>query len=239
LDEIRYALEDYLNMYRVMSDLCDTVTLIFSDKLTKCITHGILTMTKRIQKKSNSVQKPPDSMAALRKAIAGQTKKELVDVLVEIAMEDRTVFRNLSTRFDVVSTPDELVSATRQAIADATDFDKRDVNHNFDYDLEAYGEVKRNLGRLIDLGALRVAMELSLELMKQGSYQVEMSDEGLMNEDIEDCLSVVLKSLKKCELPADELIAWCTAMLGNDRVEFIAKKEIESLSKRFQADANR
>ena len=196
-------------------------------------------MTKRIQKKSNPVQKPPDSMAALRKAIAGQTKKELVDVLVEIAMEDRTVFRNLSTRFDVVSTPDELVSATRQAIADATDFDKRDVNHNFDYDLEAYGEVKRNLGRLIDLGALRVAMELSLELMKQGSYQVEMSDEGLMNEDIEDCLSVVLKSLKKCELPADELIAWCTAMLGNDRVEFIAKKEIESLSKRFQADANR
>ena len=44
-------------------------------------------------------------------------------------------------------------------------------------------------------------MELSLELMKQGSYQVEMSDEGLMTEDIEDCLNVVLKALEE-ERPA-------------------------------------
>ena len=46
-------------------------------------------------------------------------------------------------------TADELVAATRQAIADATDFDERDINRNFDYDYEAYSEVKRNLGRLI------------------------------------------------------------------------------------------
>ena len=65
-------------------------------------------------------------------------------------------------------------------VADATDFDERDINRNFDYDYEAYAEVKRNLSRLIDLGELRLALELSLELMKQGSYQVEMSDEGLM-----------------------------------------------------------
>ena len=52
-------------------------------------------------------------------------------------------------------------------------------------------------------------MELSLELMKQGSYQVEMSDEGLMTQDIEECLRVVLKALKKCDLPPDEIVAWC------------------------------
>jgi hypothetical protein len=56
----------------------------------------------------------------------------------------------------------ELVGATRQAIADATDFDEREINYNFDYDYAAYGEVKRNLGRLIDLGQLRLAMELSV-----------------------------------------------------------------------------
>ena len=38
------------------------------------------------------------------------------------------------------------------------------------YDYEAYHEVKRNLGRLVTLGQLRPAMELCLELMKQGSY---------------------------------------------------------------------
>lgn len=45
---------------------------------------------------------------------------------------------------------------------------------------------------MIEQGELRLAMELSLELMKQGSNQVEMSDEGLMTDDIEACLRVVL-----------------------------------------------
>jgi hypothetical protein len=89
----------------------------------------------------------------------------------------------------------------------------RTVNRNFAYDDEAYHEVKRNLGRLMDAGQLRPAMQLALGLMEQGSYQVEMSDEGLMAQDIEDCLSVVLKALEKCDLPANEVIAWCSAIL--------------------------
>ena len=54
--------------------------------------------------------------------------------------------------------------------------------------------------------------------MKRGSDQVEMSDEGLMTADIEDCLSVVLKAPKQSDLLAAEVIAWCSAMLENDRV---------------------
>ena len=78
------------------------------------------------------------------------------------------------------------VDQAHEQVADATDFDERDINRNFAYDYEAYREVKRNLGRLIDAGQLRLAMQLALELMKRGSYQVEMSDEGLMTRDIED-----------------------------------------------------
>ena len=99
--------------------------------------------------------------------------------------------------------------------------------------------MKRNLGRLIASGQLRLAMQLALELMKQGSYQVEMSDEGMMTEDIEDGLTVVLKALENCDLPAAEIIAWCTAMRANDRVDFIASKPLEALRKRFQAAASR
>jgi hypothetical protein len=58
-----------------------------------------------------------------------------------------------------------LVAATRQAIGDATAFDERDINRNFDYDEGAYQEVKRTLGRLIASGQLRQAMQLALELM--------------------------------------------------------------------------
>ena len=100
---------------------------------------------------------------------------------------------------------------------------------------EAYSEVKRNLGRLIDQGHLRQAMELSLELMKEGSCQVEMSDEGLITSDIEECFSVVVKALKKCDLPPSEVITWCEAMSKSDRVGFIYERELQGLRDHFEA----
>ena len=186
-------------------------------------------MPRRPPQKAAPARKRPESTAELHKALSKRGKAELVDVLLELAQADRGVLRQLTARFDVPAAPDELVVATRQAIADATNFDERDINHNFDYDSEAYGEVKRNLGRLIAAGQLRLAMQLALELMKQGSYQVEMSDEGMMTEDIEDCLSVVFQALKKCDLPMDEIIVWCAAMHTNDRVGFVAEKQLQSL----------
>jgi hypothetical protein len=196
-------------------------------------------MPKRKPKKPAPARKQPASTAELRQALSRRKKAELVDVLLELARADRGVLRQLTARFDVAGTPDELVAATRQAIADATDFDKRDINRNFDYDYEAYREVKRNLSRLIASGQLRLVMQLSLELMKQGSYQVEMSDEGMMTADIEDCLSVVLETLENCDLPAAEIITWCSAMLDNDRVGFIAREPLQSLRTHLQAAAAR
>ena len=168
-----------------------------------------------------------------------RSKAELVEVLLELARADRAVLRQLTARFDVVAAPDELVTATRQAIADATDFDEREINRNFDFDYDAYSEVKRNLARLIDAGQLNLAMQLALELMKRGSYQVEMSDEGMMTEDIEECLSVVIAALKKSDLPAADVVTWCSAMTANDRVGFIADKQLQSLRSHFQAAAAR
>jgi uncharacterized Zn finger protein len=198
-------------------------------------------MPKRPPRSGRAVpsRKPPEPTATLRRALAGRKKAELVDVLVELAEADRGVLRQLTARFEVATAPDDLVAATRQAICDATDFDERDINRNFDYDDQAYNEVKRNLNRLIGSGQLRQAMSLALELMKQGSYQVEMSDEGLMTGDIEDCLHVVLKALEKSDLPAAEVIAWCSAMLEKDRVGFIAREPLESLRKHFQKTSAR
>jgi hypothetical protein len=52
-------------------------------------------------------------------------------------------------------------------------------------------------------------------------------------------LDVVLKALAKCDLPADEVVAWCSAMLDNDRVSFIAREPLQSLRNRTQAAAAR
>jgi uncharacterized Zn finger protein len=196
-------------------------------------------MSKRQSKSERFVppQIQPSPTAELRAALSRQKKASLVDVLVDLAQRDRGVLRELTARFDVATAPDELVAATRQAIADAAGFDKRDINRNFDY--EAYNEVKRNLGRLIDAGLLRSAMALALELMKHGSEQVEMSDEGLMTADIESCLNVVLEALRKSDMPAAEALAWCSAMLENDRVGFIAREPLESLREQLQTTAAR
>ena len=191
-------------------------------------------MPRRKPKKPAVAKKRVDSARGLRQALAKRDQAELVDLLLELAQADGRIRRQLTTRFNVAAAPDELVAATRRAVADATDFDERDMNQNFDYDYEAYEEVKRNLGRLVASEQWRPAMQLSLELMKDGSYQVEMSDEGLMTHDIEDCLAVVLKALKRCDLPADQIIAWCTAMLDHDRVKFIAREELQSLRTHFQ-----
>jgi hypothetical protein len=77
-------------------------------------------------------------------------------------------------------------------------------------------------------------MSLALELMKRGSYQVEMSDEGLMTGDIEGGLSVVIEAVTRSDMPAEDVLAWCSAMLETDRVGFIAREPLEELHRRVQ-----
>jgi hypothetical protein len=189
-------------------------------------------MSKRSSKKAVKSPKTADPAQRLRKALARRTKGELIEVLVEFAIADRAVLRRLGARFELQTPAKELIVATRQAIADATAFDEREINYNFSYDHEAYDEVQQNLRRLIELGQLRPAMELSLELMDQGSYQVESSDEGLMTDDIEACFSAVLAALQKCDLPTAEVIAWCAQMFKHDRVGFICDQELRALRQR-------
>lgn len=188
-------------------------------------------MTKRHSKK---VAKKMDPAGRLRKALAKRSKDELIEMLVELATEDSGIYRRLAGQVELDLPAKEIVEATRRAIADATDFDEREMNRNFDYDYEAYEEVKRNLGRLIELGELPEAMKLALELMSQGSAQVEMSDEGLMTSDIEECLAVVVQALKKSDLSADEVVKWCAAMTKSDRIGCIYDRELEDLRKQFE-----
>jgi len=169
----------------------------------------------------------------LRSALARRTKAELIGALMELAGDNRAVLRQLAARFNLQLPPGELVGMTRQAIADATVFDERDINRNFSYDNEAYRQVQQNLGRLIDLGKLRLAMELSLELMAAGSCQVEMSNEGLMTDDIETCFEPVLEALRDSGLPAAEIAGWCAEMISSDRTGFICQEKLRALGRRF------
>ena len=173
--------------------------------------------------------------ATLRKALLKRKKDELLDALIELAEEDRGILRRLENRFDLMPPNEELVIATCQAIADATKFDEREINYNFAYDYRAYEEVNRNFLRLVELGQWSSLMELALELMRKGSYQVEMSDEGMMTDEIVECLQVVIQALASTDLPRKEVATWCADMTFADRVGFICDQELNALRK--QADA--
>src|SRR5215467_8595803 len=118
-------------------------------------------------------------LEALRVALRKRTRANLADLVIELISSNPTLQRRLELRFGVEPSDKETVRQTRQAIADATDFDEREINYNFNYDYEAYKSVERNFARIIRAGHLDWAMQLSLELMRAGSHQVEMSDEGL------------------------------------------------------------
>src|SRR4051794_16086810 len=92
---------------------------------TKPTPGGIEIMPSRRPRRAVPSRKPPEPAVALRRALERRKKAELVDVLVELAKGDRGILRQLTARFDVATTPDDLVAATHQAIADATDFDER------------------------------------------------------------------------------------------------------------------
>jgi hypothetical protein len=173
---------------------------------------------------------PQTSIETLARVLTKCRKAELVAFLTILAEEDSRVMRWLQSELDVAEPSEATIIAARAAIADATDFDDRDINRNFDYDYEAYDAIARYFTKLIDAGCISSAMSLSLELMEQGSHQVEMSDEGMMTDDIEDCIKVVIKALKKKNTcPPEDIIDWCAAMSMKDRIGFICDEEIQNL----------
>jgi hypothetical protein len=109
----------------------------------------------------------------------------------------------------------------------ATDFDERMMNHNFDVDWQAYADVQKGLSQLVNLGRLEDAKSLALKLMKDGSHQVECSDEGLMTGDISECLKPVIHAVKAAG--GNEAAKWARDMQIADRLGFICNKELAEL----------
>ena len=63
--------------------------------------------------------------------------------------------------------------------------------------------------------------------MKEGSYQVECSDEGLMADEISQCLNPVIRVVQKAG--GQEAVKWAAEMQRADRVGFICEQELAKL----------
>jgi len=173
-------------------------------------------------KRKKALRKPPrkrakiDRFPMIEKALKKRTKADLIMIFMKLARNSAELSRALETKLDVQKPAELQLSDLESAICRATDFDDRASNDNFDFDYEAYEEVQRGFKNFIALGHLEDVKALSKRLMKDGSYQVECSDEGLMTDNIQDCLKPVIRAVKaKGGASARE---WAHKMLLADRV---------------------
>lgn len=183
-------------------------------------------MVKKAVKKARKSVKP-DRFSLIEKELHKRTKAELVAMILMIARKQSDVMRDLENQLNIDKPVDLLVNDVACAISVATDFDERMMNHNFDVDWQAYADVRKGLEQLIASGHLDDAKSLALQLMKEGSYQVECSDEGLMTEDICECLRPVIRAVKAAG--GDAAGQWAKKMLDADRMGFICNKELAEL----------
>lgn len=183
-------------------------------------------MVKRGTKRPRKLVKP-DRFPLIDRELRKRTKADLIAMILVIAKEHAVVARELEDRLNIEKPVDLLVADVSSAINRATDFDERMMNHNFDVDWQAYADVQKGLSLLVELGHLADAKSLALKLMKDGSYQVECSDEGLMTDDICECLKPVIRAVKAAG--GDEAVKWAGGMQTADRVGFICHKELVEL----------
>ena len=126
-----------------------------------------------------------------------------------------------------------LVNDVEVAIAKATQVDERQLNYNFEFSWRAYDAVRRGLSQLIQKDRIEESKTIALKLMRKGSFQVECSDEGLMHEEIENCLRLVISAVAKSSGGSE----WAQEMLQRDRVRFLCQQELTELARRNQDDS--
>jgi hypothetical protein len=182
--------------------------------------------TKKTRNRATS-----DRFLLIDRELRKRTKADLIAMILVIAKEHVVVARELEDQLDIEKPVDLLIADVSSAIDRATHVDERMMNHNFDVDWQAYADVQKGLSRLVALGHLADAKSLALKLMKDGSYQVECSDEGLMTDDICQCLKPVIQAVKTAG--GDAAAMWAGDMQMADRVGFICDKELAQL--RFES----
>ncbi|MGM0490413.1 MAG: hypothetical protein ACQESR_27120 [Planctomycetota bacterium] len=167
-----------------------------------------------------------DRLKRLEAALKRVKKAELVELMLRAAQEEKAVEWLVENEIELEKPIDLLVHDIKVTIDIATKVDERRLNHNFNYDSRAYEATERGLCQLVQKNAIEEAKGLALRLIAKGSYQMECSDEGMMQDEIESCLQPVIAAV--AESPGAR--EWALEMLHRDRVQFLCTRELKELA---------
>lgn len=162
----------------------------------------------------------------LRTALSQLEKDDLVELAVRAAQEEKAVQWLLEEQTRLEKPVELLVHTIEDAIKIATRVNEHELNRNSHYDWRAYKAAESGLTQLIEKQAIEEAKALALTLIERGGHQINCSDEGMMREEIEDCLRPVIAAVAFSPGASD----WARDMLTRDTSGFICEGELRELA---------
>ncbi len=181
---------------------------------------------KREEEKETKMKFDGERSALIELALNKLKKSELIELLIRLDTFDPSVRWSIEADIHLKKPPNLIAHDLRQAIKIATRVDQSQLNTNFRYSWQAYEETERGFTALVGLGELELAKEIAIEFMRDASYQVECSDEGQMDEEIEACLNPVIQAVGDQK---DLHRGWAIAMSQADGTGFICRSALEKI----------
>jgi uncharacterized Zn finger protein len=151
-----------------------------------------------------------------REYLESQTKKQLINLLEELAGNYSQVRKTLQDRRNLASgNVENIVDLIKEDISELEDVDEdyEDWNdyRSYDNDIDL-SQMQQRLEDLLVQGYADKVLSLGEEILSAGKRRVEMEQEGESIEEIADCMTVVFKAVSQSTLSVVDQMLWVIDM---------------------------
>ena len=159
---------------------------------------------RRLTKKPRK-RKKVDRFPLIETALRKLTKAELVETIMVLAKQRTGVARGLENELNIEKPAELLIEDVGRAIAHATDFDERMINHNFDV-----RQTSPSDGTTNGMRYSRVSIELAVSLSTNRSLSGSNSSQG---PSVRRVLSMSTPLAPKCFRVRSNVSSWSSNSL--------------------------
>lgn len=165
--------------------------------------------------------------AKVRTLVADKSREELAEMVVRLAANFPAVERALLEAEQLKSGQIKpLVRALRREIDNLTEEPAWSNHWSGECDIPDYSHVRQQFALLLAAGHADVLLELGDALWRQGSEQVEQSDdEGETGYAIAECMDIVLQALPCSSLSKAAQMLWVIERLLEDQCDLLPSGE--------------
>lgn len=175
--------------------------------------------------------------AKIRKLLEGRSPEALVALLVDLARIYPGIEQYLRETEQLrTGQVDPLVRALRKEIIRLTEEPAWRNHWSHEGSVPDYSHVQRQFQALLDSGHFDSLLELGETLWREGTHQVEHSDDGGETaEALSECLEIALKALPKTSLPPQQQLLWVIERRLDDEFDLLVSGEDVLRAPRYTA----